>query len=206
MDKPESSWAGAMVTILGAAIVAVATFLPLDEPGNSFARVQGNTLIQHGGWWLVVIGVALAVSSVSGKRWATVLLSLICAAVAAHFALDKSLRTLYPINSNGEAEGSAAGTVVPLGIAVYVAGAGAVVALVGSLFSPGERRSTAACPECAETILAAATVCKHCGSPIAHAQSEPPEEPAHSQDSAPWPDQDPAETDRITRRALKRSG
>jgi Uncharacterised protein family UPF0547 len=166
---------GVGLALVGGALLALATFLPLDEPSGLLARVQSNTLIQHGGWWLLLAGAAIAaaaVTSYSTKRRTrgTMLLSVIAGAVVIYFATDKSLRTLYPLGANGEATETGSGTVVPLGIAIYVAGAGVLLALIGGWVMRQTRQVAAAagvttkqCPDCAETILAAAHVCKHCG-------------------------------------------
>jgi DNA-directed RNA polymerase subunit RPC12/RpoP len=57
-----------------------------------------------------------------------------------------------------------------IGIGVYVAGAGGLITALGGIVmrqSPLadtlEGEPTIRCPDCAETILAAAHVCKHCG-------------------------------------------
>jgi len=162
---------GVGLAVVGGAMLALASFLPLDEPSSPFARVQGNTLIQQGGWWFILAGAAIALAAVATKRRiGVILLSLTAGALVVHFGTDKSLRTLYPISTNGEPETSASGTVVPLAIAIYVAGAGALVAFIGGsvmlraqpALAPSEEE-TRRCPDCAETILAAAHVCKHCG-------------------------------------------
>lgn len=171
----------------GGVLLALALFLPLDQPSGAFARVQSNTLIQHGYWW-VLIGAAAIVLAASrafttGKRSETtsvLVLGVIAAVLVIYAAQDTSLRTLYPIGASGEPEASAAGTVVPLGIAIYVAGAGVLLALIGgwtmrqtaAVVSTVQPEPTTRCPECAETILAAARVCKHCGHRLESAASD----------------------------------
>ncbi len=51
--------------------MAISTFLPLVEPIGAFHRVQGNTLIQHGGWMLVAVALGIAASGyrASQGRW-----------------------------------------------------------------------------------------------------------------------------------------
>jgi hypothetical protein len=174
-DEPEetvtASTGSIALAALGGIVVAVSVFLPLDESDSPFGRVAENSLIQHGGWWLLIIGAVIALAAVATRQaGAVILLSLVAGAAALHFGSDKSLRTLYPI-VNGEAQSNGNGTVVPLGKAVYVAGAGALLAFVGGLAMLSSRKvvtpepveETKRCPECAETILAAARVCKHCG-------------------------------------------
>jgi hypothetical protein len=165
---------GIAVSVIGGAMIAVSAFLPLDEPRYALSRVSENTLVQHEGWWLIAMGAVIALAAVASKRrvMAVILLSLIAAAFVVRFGSDKALRTLYPLGANGEAQEGAGGTVVPLGIAIYIAGAGAALAFVGALTMWGskeiaapapEAEPTKRCPDCAETILAAARVCKHCG-------------------------------------------
>lgn len=172
------------LVIVGAAAMAIAAFLPLDEPASTFHRVENNTLIQHGGWQLVMIAIGIAaagfrVNQREGDGWALpFVLSVLAAIRIVSWAADESLRTLYPVGPDGTVNTSGPGTVVPLGIAIYVAGVGAGAALIGSLMLRETEKSDAAqavdgpkaaqartkkCPDCAETILADAKVCKHCG-------------------------------------------
>jgi hypothetical protein len=189
---PESRYAISPVVAgtaaVGGALLALASFLPLDEPGGALARVQSNTLIQHGEWWLLLVGAAIAIAALraytTGKRseaTSVLVLGVIAAALVAYAAQDTSLRTLYPIGAGGGAETSATATVVPLGIAIYVAGAGVLLALIGgwttrqtaAVVPDIQPEATTRCPECAETILAAARVCRYCGHRLEPAASEP---------------------------------
>ena len=179
---PEARYAispvAAGTAAVGGALLALASFLPLDQPSGAFARVQSNTLIQHGYWWVLIGGAAIVLAALraftTGKRSETtsvLVLGLIAAVLVIFAAQDTSLRTLYPIGVGGEPDASAQGTVVPLGIAIYVAGAGVLLALIGgwtmrqtTIAVPTVKpEATTHCPECAETILAAARVCRYCG-------------------------------------------
>lgn len=114
-----------------------------------------------------------------------VVLCVIAAALVIMDANDKDLRTLYPVPLNGTVDTSQPGTVASLAIAIYVAGAGVAAALIGSLTLlqsakptsdpiAAAKSGTKKCPDCAETILADAKVCKHCGYRFAPpASSEP---------------------------------
>ncbi|MGA9314516.1 MAG: hypothetical protein WBV77_07805 [Solirubrobacteraceae bacterium] len=170
----------------GGVLLALASFLPLDQPSGAFARVQSNTLIQHGYWWVLIGAAAIALAALraytTGKRSETtsvLVLGVIAAVLVIYAAQDTSLRTLYPIGAGGEPETSATGIVVPLGIAIYVAGAGVLLALLGgwmmrqtaAAVSVIEPEAMTRCPECAETILVAAHVCKHCGHRLEHVSS-----------------------------------
>jgi hypothetical protein len=184
-----------MAVVVGL-LLALASFLPLDEPGGAFARVQSNTLIQHSEWWLLAGGAAIIVvalrSYTSGQRKQTssiIVLGVIAAGMVIYVAQNTGLRTLYPVGLSGEPEATASGTVVPLGVAVYVAGAGALLTLLGGWTmrqaaeivpesEEEEEEATKRCPDCAEIILAAARVCKHCGARLDTAEPRPPYPPA----------------------------
>jgi hypothetical protein len=179
---PEARYAispiAAGTAAVGGALLALASFLPLDQPSGAFARVQSNTLIQHGYWWVLIGAGAIVLAALraftTGKRSETtsvLVLGVIAAVLVIYAAQDTSLRTLYPIGVGGEPEVSAPSTVVPLGIVIYVAGAGVLLTLIGgwtmrqtATVAPAvEQEATTRCPECAETILAAARVCRYCG-------------------------------------------
>src|SRR6516165_10182846 len=177
------------LVIVGAAVMAIAAFLPLDEPVSTLRMVQSNTLIQHGHWGIVALAVGIAAggfwaSQRDGKWPLPVVLCLFAAADVILWFTDKDMRTLYPVRPDGTLDTSQPGTVADLGIALYVAGAGVAVALVGTLMLRQQERAAKAtaaeddgplvaaretarttkkCPDCAETILADAKVCKHCG-------------------------------------------
>lgn len=72
------------LVIIGSLAMAVATFLPFDEP-LGFHRVEDNTLMQNGnGWILVALALAIAAAGyrVSQGQSAKWLLPLILCAVA----------------------------------------------------------------------------------------------------------------------------
>jgi hypothetical protein len=171
------------LVIVGAVGMALAAFLPLNEPTGPFRLVQNNTLIQHGGWLLIAVALGIAASGFRASQkpdlWAAPLVLCDLAAIGVILvATDTEMRTLYPIGVDGSPDTSQPGMVAILGIAVYVAGAGVAVAAIGSLmFRQGRQRypdalevaaavaataPTKKCPDCAETVLADAKVCKHC--------------------------------------------
>jgi hypothetical protein len=181
---------GLGLIIVGAIAMAISAFLPLVEPINAFRMVEDNTLIQHGGWVLIALALGIVASGYrvsQGRRTSSgfgpIVLCVIAAAFIVINANDKDLRTLYPVGPDGNPITTQPGMVANLGIAIYVAGAGVAAAFIGSVMllrSVKERVPADAsgppasakvptdakkkkCPDCAETVLADAKVCKHCG-------------------------------------------
>ncbi len=210
MDRGQINPLALGLVIVGSAALALAAFLPLDEAAGPFGRVEQNTLIQHGGWQLILLAVAIAAAGFRASqrkdeaRIAAIILCVLAAIRVIAWATDRDLRTLYPVGPGGVLDTSRPGTVVELGIAVYVAGFGLGLAAIGSLmfFAKGEGRdrddplisasqekekpATKKCPDCAETILAAAKVCKHCGYRFPTvAKSAAPKKTATATDAAP---------------------
>jgi ribosomal protein S27E len=184
--------------IVGAAAMAIAAFLPLVEPTGILRMVADNSLIQHGGWTLIALAVGIAASgfraSQRGGTWwgLSLVLCLFAAAQVVYWFVDKDIRTLYPVGADGTPDTNQPGMVSSLGIALYVAGAGVALALIGAVMlrqtqlSAGEddplvaaweaAKTTKKCPDCAETILADAKVCKHCGYRFAPSAPDAPQE------------------------------
>ena len=132
---------GLGVAVIGATTMAISTFLPLTEPVEVFGTVRSNTLIQHGGWWLIAAALGIVISAywVSRRNAATWILpvmgSIGAGAWIAYLAAGKSSRTLYPVDASGLPDMAQPGVVAPFGVALYVAGAGAAIALIGSIIT-----------------------------------------------------------------------
>jgi hypothetical protein len=130
---------GLVLAIIGATTMAISTFLPLTKPVDVFGIVRSSALIQHGGWWLIAAALGIAASAywVSQRNAATwilpVLGSIGAGAWIAYLAVGKGSRTLYPVDASGLPDMTQPGVVAPFGIALYVTGAGAVLAFIGSL-------------------------------------------------------------------------
>jgi len=191
-DEPEPpevrfSPVGMGLAAVGGALVVISAFLPLVEPDSPLGHVAKNTLVQQGEWWVIINGVLIVLAAIGLKRrvWWVMILSLGAAYTAIRYGTDTSTRTLYPVGTNGEAQPGGTGTVVPLAVAVYVTGAGAALSFVGGWIMwrsketvrPVTVEPTKRCPDCAEEILAAARVCKHCGARFGEAAATSP--PAH---------------------------
>jgi hypothetical protein len=125
------------IAIFGAILLVIAPFLPLDEPAVQFRYVSENTLIQHGGWTLIVLGLAIAIAVYrpwqrGDRGGGAIYPALIAAGIVVLIASDTSLRTLYPVGLDGAPNTSLPGTVVGLGVAVYMAAAGAAISFIGA--------------------------------------------------------------------------
>ncbi|MDH6247262.1 hypothetical protein [Mycobacterium sp. OTB74] len=174
---------GLGVACTGAAIMALSTFLPLCEPTGRFRFVEQNTLVQHGGWWLLVCALAIGIagyvtstSTGSGKRWSNPIgACLLGAAYLVSVVFDTESRTLYPVGLDGTVDSSKGGIEAALGIAVYVGFVGVVVAFVGAILLTKPTASPAADtpPPAADTPPPAAdgtprrsAKCGQCGSKL----------------------------------------
>ena len=170
----------------GALAMLISVFLPYAESNSVFTQIEQNTLIQNGvGWLFVILVIVDAVSTYRAYRlrtrtWGPILTGAIGISAAIYFGSNGG----NSLQLCSVATGTNCETANP-GIGVYVAGVGAVLMLVGGLMiraskgatvvesatplpsapvsDQADARPTKDCPECAETILAAARVCKHCG-------------------------------------------
>jgi hypothetical protein len=182
---------GLGLIVVGAAALAISAFLPLVQPTGALRMVEDNTLIQHGGWVLIALALGIAASGYrvsQGRRTARGAGPIVLCVIAAGFividASNTDLRTLYPVGPDGNPITTQPGMVANLGIAIYVAGAGVAAAFIGSVMllrsakhaldasdedlvdwsaAQSKQATTKKCPDCAETVLADANVCKHCG-------------------------------------------
>ena len=174
------------LVLVGAGALAISVFLPLVQPLAALQMVEDNTLIQHGGWGFVAVALVIAVYGyrINRGRSRSRMMPVILCAIAAILLFtmaDQSTRILYPIGPDGNVDTSQPGVITHFGIGVYVAGAAIVAAFIGSvMLAQGAKpipdslvagqadSATKKCPDCAETILRDANVCKHCGYRFEH--------------------------------------
>ena len=126
------------ITVIGAAIMLIAVFLPRVE-SNTFLRVAQNTLIQSGGgWWFVGLAVAI-----TGSAWfayqshdgnpGPLIAGLVGIGFAIYYGTAKASLTLCPVNSSAaNALGIGCSKASP-GIGIYAAGVGGVLAVLGGI-------------------------------------------------------------------------
>jgi hypothetical protein len=156
-QAPENPF-GLGLVIVGAGALAIAAFLPFVQPADSFRMVEDNTLIQNGGWWLIVFAIAIPTQGYrvirpelmrgrgwnrgrgfwsGNERWDRWKLIALCG-FAAFLVLGKTIdtdpRRLYPVGPGGVVDTTQPGMVASFGIAIYVAWAGVATAFVGSLW------------------------------------------------------------------------
>ena len=178
---------GIGIALFGAAAMVIAAFLPLwDEGSVHFVKLVENSLIQSSMGWAVVglaIGGALGVFRAYRARkrtWVPIVLGLTGIGLAVLMGATEEWMRLCPVDAGFSGEGCE--TASP-GVGVYVAGVGALLMTIGGLqirnseavASPAPlvsrlvgahasaEEATKMCPDCAETILSAARVCRHCG-------------------------------------------
>jgi hypothetical protein len=141
---------GVVLAIAGAVFLLASALLPIDEPErlnavpiNGSIRdlpdVSRPAFVHHGGLPLILMAVCIVVALARvflgrppiGAGWPAVLFATGAAAWIGLLVSQTSLRTLYRLGANGLPERSHS-VVLGLGIAGYVAGAGAVLAFVGT--------------------------------------------------------------------------
>jgi hypothetical protein len=168
MDDPSTarhSQLAAGLSVVAGVLVALSALLPFTDTSGVDIPLSGNHLVNHGayGWVLLVAGVGIACSPFSrtwtkrqsrGDLGVLIGIAAVCLAVD---ALTPSLRTATGINSLGNYFDQR----LPFGPAIYVGGVGTVLAFVALTSRP--HTTTLRCPDCAEEIMAADLICKHCG-------------------------------------------
>jgi hypothetical protein len=195
-EEVDVSPAGLVLGGLGAAAMIIAVFLPYaDTSSLTFFRIEKNTLIQNGGGWVFIIAGVVGALRVytsyrSRKRtWAPVIAGGVGIGYAVYFGSNggdslKFCSVLTGTNCQ----------VANPGTGVYLAGVGGLLMVVGGLAILSSKKVAAAgrsvetapavvtspdpgatktCPDCAETVLDAARVCKHCGYRFAEAVETP---------------------------------
>ncbi|MGN6275144.1 MAG: zinc ribbon domain-containing protein [Solirubrobacterales bacterium] len=166
--------AGAMaLATIAAALAVVSVFLPALET-SAFSSIAKNTLIQGGGGWLVlgcavgILGAVYRAYSTSTTTWAVFVLGLVILGVAIYSGTGD--RTKLESIANPFLHKSVTVNGSPA-VGIYAAGAAGILAMFAGFILAGNsvssyqgvERRTKACPDCAETVLEAARVCKHCG-------------------------------------------
>jgi hypothetical protein len=167
------------LVLVGAAVMIVSLFLPLGDSSN-FIQVANNRMLQHSeSWWIAVLAVIAAGMSYRAfklKRlsWAAIICGLWALGMAIYMGKSDSLLQVCSVAVAYDCEKAGAG------LGIYAAGLGGALTAFGGFVlraakpvsegsdtsslavSLAELPATKTCPECAETILAAAKVCKHC--------------------------------------------
>lgn len=173
-DKPiEPNVAALGLGTLAGLLAVVAVFLPQLE-SSTFARIESNSMIQNGDGWLVLlfaVGVFAGVyRAYAGKirTWAVAVFGLLILGVAIYDGTGSRTE----LHSAVEVFGKTVNDKGSAGVGIYAAGAAGVLAMLAGLNlarggtmldAKQATEETKVCPDCAETVLAAARICKHCG-------------------------------------------
>jgi hypothetical protein len=130
---------GLRLVLVGAVAMAIAMFLPFAQPVNGLPILGKNTPFQLIGWhvlWPPFLIAYTGYLTTQGKRfaqWSLIGLGVLAALGIVALATDKDLRTMHVIGPGGAADSTGPGILASLGIAIYVAGTGVAVAIVGAL-------------------------------------------------------------------------
>jgi hypothetical protein len=167
--------AGLAVALLGSLAALIAVFLPRVE-SPAFLRIEHNTLIQSGdGYWIVGFAIALAAAayrarSTGVRAFSPYVFGCLILAIAIYEGTNEGSLTLSRISLSGDPVG---GTVkASPAIGIYLAGIGGALGIIGTWRMRRDSpravpepvtEPTKRCPDCAETIMAAANVCRYCG-------------------------------------------
>jgi hypothetical protein len=166
--------------LAGAGLAVIGVFLPKAEPAQAtLLDLRDNTLIETGsGWILLALAVGLAIALFNafrgtGAPWPALAASLAILAFAVIAGTSEAELTFCSIDADGSRRNCEKGSP---GLAIYAAAVGGVLGLVGASRvtrsrprgattrgAAGDADATKRCPDCAEPVLAAAKVCKHCG-------------------------------------------
>ena len=169
---------GVGFALAGSLALVIGVFLPQLESSVFTSGIAENSLIQEGGGY-IFIGLAAGIAAATyrswktGKRsWAVPILGLLAMAGAYFYGTNEVARELYSLDEAGDPVGDA--IVASPAVGIYVVGVGGLLAIIGAYQMIGHSAprdvgpvTPAAmqkqCPDCAETVLAEARICKYCG-------------------------------------------
>lgn len=155
------------LALAGAALMVISVFLPRVE-SSTFGKVAKNTLIQSGdGWAFIVLGIVVAATvhraTQEGTRpWGPLICGLIVIGLAIYDGSGERLDLTGSSFAGGPLSERA-----NAGIGIYAAGAGGLLSFIAGYVirrsSDTVRAQHKQCPDCAETVLANAHICRYCG-------------------------------------------
>ena len=173
-ESIEVNKAGVGLALGGAVLMVIACFLPRVE-STKFFQVVDNTLVASGdgfifiGLAVIVVAATYRLYQQGSQSWVVCVLGLLGIALAVYNGTGDALE----LESVGGSSLNRVTETASPGVGIYAAGVGAAMVAYGGLLLAGRgiwpaaaqapARPTRACPDCAETVLAEARVCKHCG-------------------------------------------
>ena len=183
-DQPEDelvevSRAGTALAAVGTTVLFISVFLPHLE-SDTFMQIVDNSMIQNGlGWGPIIVAILAAVALFRTWNQRKLTKSLLVAgALAIAYAVYAGTGERLELQGVGPGSGrfGFSDTASP-GLGVYAAGIGGLLMALGGALLAGWNfqgagasspkasgdAGTKTCPDCAESILGDARVCKHCG-------------------------------------------
>lgn len=172
------------LSLAGAALVAIGVFLPRFDDGK-FPTIVDNSLIQAG-WGYVFLGLALTTlflvyqfTRQEGSRFSVLAVGAIVLVGAIYMGTGDrmNLTTTVPrgYDQFGKLPDRKYEEQASPGTGTFTVGAGGLLIAFGGTLLAGlslggvtaaPMKRTKTCPDCAETVLADARVCKHCGKSV----------------------------------------
>jgi hypothetical protein len=127
--------------ITAAAGIVVALFLQMGDPSSTpFSELAQNSMIQQGGWWLILVALGIVLATTgrksTGDRVVIFVLGLVVVGFAARLITVHGLLKFFPLDNSGNADMALPGFVAKPGIGVWVLGVGGALAVAGALLMP----------------------------------------------------------------------
>lgn len=179
---------GLAFALVGAAVAVVGTFLPRADT-TALGGIDKNTLLQNGAAFdIIIAAVALALLayrswSTGRKSWAIFIASAWLIGAAIYDGTGSRI-ALGHTDQNGSftrVDSSAGVGIDAVALGGFLGLVGGFVMRKSPLAAPAPPMVAAAtheptkrCPDCAETVLAAANVCRYCGHRFADASEIAP--------------------------------
>ncbi len=178
------------ICITAAAGIVIALFLQMGDPSSTpFSGLAQNSMIEHGGWWLIVIALGILLATTGRKSTADRVVifvsGLVVVGFSARLILVHGALKFFPLDSTGNTDMSMPGFAAKPGIGVWVLGVSGALAGAGAILMPTQPKPPLAIEEDAE------------------AGRNPDAELLAAWEGV---EVNPDELDPITRRALKRAG
>jgi len=161
---------GRRVAMIGAVLIAVGSVLPWATASNVFGASVSISGTEGDGIITLVLGILVAVGALvrqkepGSRAWLSALFSLLALGISGYDYTQIVISSAFA--SNDYVDASA-------GIGIYLVIIGGFLGLLALSPNPHEPEveQTKICPQCAETVKAAANVCRFCGHQFVEARA-----------------------------------